>query len=695
MITRQNGKAETKIKKPDEIGLINIDPWLKPFEDDIRLRIDRYQETKARLLKNGGTLRDFANGAMNYGIRRNADGWIYREWAPAADALHLFGEFNDWNRDSHPLVPLGDGDWELRLPPDALAHGQRVLVCVTHHGKRLDRIPLYIRKVKQDPVLHTFAGQIWEPEKPFVWTDGRARKTAPTPLYIYEAHVGMAHEEYGVGSYDAFADNVLPRIVRAGYNAVQLMAIMEHPYYASFGYQVTNFFAASSWFGDPDGLKRLINTAHKLGLTVLLDVVHAHASANVAEGLSSFDGTDEQFFPSGERGWHAAWNTRVFDYGKPAVLHFLLSNLKFWLDEYHFDGFRFDGVTSMLYWNHGLGDAFMEYKNYYGLNTNIDACVYLTLANELIHSIRRGAYTIAEDVSGMPGLCRPIAEGGFGFDARLAMGVPDYWIQTVKRRDEDWDLKKLWYELTTRRPGEKVIGYCESHDQALVGDKTLIFHLADSAMYTGMSRLTQNWQVDRAIALIKCIRLLTLTLGSEGYLNFMGNEFGHPEWIDFPREGNGWSYHYARRQWHLADDPLLRYGQIGAFDRDMLAFAAARGIPGTADAQMLWLDEARKIIAYRKAGLIFVFNLHPTDSTTDFYVPVQRIGKWRAVFTTDAEEYGGAARVDMNTIYTSVGDDPRGVGFFLYSPNRCGIVLDIVEELELANSADSASEFKE
>lgn len=657
-----------------QIGLLETDPWLKPFEEDINLRAARYHDVRARLL-NGGSLLDFANGALYYGIRRCDDGWVYREWAPAADALHFFGEFNGWNRDSHPMTNIGNGNWEIKLPPDALSHGQRVLVSVTNKGARRDRIPLYIRKVAQDPVDKSFAGQVWSPDKPFEWTDGDRRASAPSPAYIYEAHIGMAQEDGGMGTYDAFAANVLPRIVRAGYNTVQLMAVMEHPYYASFGYQVSNFYAASSWFGDPDGLKRLINAAHNMGLTVLLDVVHAHASANTAEGLSCFDGTDEQFFPAGERGWHQAWKTRVFDYGKPEVLHFLLSNLKFWMDEYHFDGFRFDGVTSMLYWNHGLGDSFGSYNDYYTMNTNIDACAYLTLANELIHAVRSGAYTIAEDVSGMPGLCRPVSEGGFGFDARLAMGEPDFWIQTVKSRDEDWDISRMWHELTTRRPGESVIGYCESHDQALVGDKTLMFHLADSAMYTGMSRLTRNWQVDRAIAIIKCIRLLTLTLGGDGYLNFMGNEFGHPEWIDFPREGNGWSYHYARRQWHLADDPLLRYGEIAAFDRAMLSFATERGILGASDAHNLWMDRARKIIAYRKAGLLFVFNLHPTDSAPDFYLPTHRLGQWRACFTTDDEAYGGAARVDMDVTYTAVSDDPRGTGFFIYAPNRCGIVL--------------------
>ena len=681
IITQNMRDTENEIKK-EELGVIKSDDWLVPYRNDIELRLAKYREKRAYLLRNGGTLADFANGHNYYGIHRDADGWVYREAAPAAVAMHFFGEFNGWNRESHAMQRLPSGDWEIRLPPDALRHGQRVLASVTGSGgASFDRIPLYIRKVTQDERTKTFAGTVWSPDEPFRWTDADRRSVPPTPLYIYEAHIGMAQEEGRVGTYDQFTERVLPRVARAGYNCLQLMAVMEHPYYASFGYQVSNFFAASSWFGDPDGLKRLVNAAHNMGLYVLLDVVHSHACPNSNEGIANFDGTDDMFFCPGERGWHQAWGTRVFDYGKPFVLHFLLSNLKFWLEEYHFDGFRFDGVTSMLYRSHGLGNDFAGYDQYFSMNTDIDGCVYLMLANELAHGVRSGAYTVAEDVSGMPGICRLIEDGGFGFDARLAMGVPDLWINMVKRRDEDWDMRRIWYTLTTRRPDEPVVGYCESHDQALVGDKTLIFHLADSQMYWDMSKNSRNEKIDRAVMLINCIKLLTLSLGSDAYLNFIGNEFGHPEWIDFPREGNGWTFHFARRQWSLADDENLRYSQIAEFDRDMLAFAARRAlIPHTdmANPAQLWIDEPRKIMAYRKNGLVFAVNLHPTDSVTSFYLPAHRLGAYRPCFTTDLPAYGGVGRVGMDTIYEARTGDPRGDGFFIYLPNRCAIVLEMI-----------------
>jgi 1,4-alpha-glucan branching enzyme len=260
-------------------------------------------------------------------------------------------------------------------------------------------------------------------------------------------------------------------------------------------------------------------------------------------------------------------------------LHFLLSNLKYWMDQYHFDGFRFDGITSMLYHDHGLGVAFTDYGKYFSMNTDLDAVAYLQLATQLARQVNPNAILIAEDMSALPGLCVPIKDGGVGFDYRLAMGIPDLWIKLIKTQpDENWNMWHIWHELTSRRPHEGYIGYAESHDQALVGDKTLIFRLCDAAMYTDMNKDSHSPVIERGVALHKMIRLITLSLGGEGYLNFMGNEFGHPEWIDFPREGNNWSYFYCRRQWHLADDPALRYEYLLQFDKEMIQLAKTQNL---------------------------------------------------------------------------------------------------------------------
>ena len=661
-------------KTQKKLKIVELDPWLAPYEKALRSRLENYRKLKSRLLGKNTSLVSFANGHMFYGLARTENGWIYREWAPGADEMHLIGDFNDWDRWSHPMHQTESGVWEIKLRGQkALQHGQKIKVQVGRRGRRFDRIPLYIHRVAQDTATRSFVGQVWAPEKAFRWTDGGFRgKKIRAPL-IYEAHVGMAQEKEGVGSYREFADKVLPRIVEDGYTAVQLMAIQEHPYYASFGYQVTNFFAASSWYGEPEDLKYLVNKAHRLGLAVFLDVVHSHAAANTAEGINMFDGTQTQFFHAGGRGNHPAWGTKLFNYGKHEVLHFLLSNLKYWMEEYHFDGFRFDGVTSMLYKHHGLGVDFSSYAKYFDETVDTDALAYLQLANELIHEINPRAVTIAEDMSGMPGMCLPIKDGGIGFDYRLAMGVPDYWVRTLKNeRDENRNLHTMWHELTTRRAGEKNVGYAESHDQALVGDKTLIFRMADAEMYDGMDKIYHSPNIDRAIDLHKMIRLATLSLAGEAYLNFMGNEFGHPEWIDFPRQGNGWSFKYARRQWSLADNGFLKYQWLGDFDKAMLRLAKRFKLLEQPGARNVWLDNRAKILAFERGGLLFVFNFHATRSAKRFFLPtaLTGAGKYRAIFSSDDAAFGGQDRIDEKYIYATKNDKKRGQGFEIYLPCR-------------------------
>ena len=599
----------SRLEAPYEIT--SIDPWLAPHSGDIELRMNRFKEKRWQIAGDADTLMNFANGALYFGFHRTETGWVFREWMPGADEVHLIGDFNKWDRDSHPLDRGDNGVWEITLKgKNALKHGQFVKLWVRRGEDWFDRLPAYSTKVSMDEKTMRLCTQIWAPEKPFEWTDDEFMKQPPAAPLIYEAHIGMAQDKEGIGTYMEFAENILPRIAKLGYNTVQLMAVQEHPYYGSFGYQVTNFFAAAHWYGAPDGLKYLVNKAHSMGIRVLLDVVHSHACPNVGEGLQMQDGTDGQYFLQGDRGWHPAWGTRLFNYARPEVLHFLLSNLKFWQEEYHFDGFRFDGVTSMIYHDHGLGSAFTNYDMYFNMNTDLEALNYLQLANELIHEVNPNAVTVAEDMSGMPGMCLPIEQGGIGFDYRLAMGEPDYWIKLLKDvRDEDWNMNALWHEMTTRRPQEKVIGYCESHDQALVGDKTILFRMADAEMYTGMMKDYHTLTMDRAIELHKIIRLYTMSLGGNGYLNFMGNEFGHPEWIDFPREGNGWSYKYCRRQWKLVDDKRLKYEWLNDFDEAMITLAKERKLLDDPYAVSLWIDPDRKIITVqpRKAAVCVQF----------------------------------------------------------------------------------------
>ncbi len=687
MSQKQSDLSKTDRVKQAAQSLIDNDPYLNPYAEIIKRRLSKIGQTQRRLTQDKMNLADFAAGHEFFGLHFVDNQWIFREWAPNASQIFLVGDMTGWqNKKEFALTPLDDGVWEIRMPAQTLKHEDLYRLRIIWPGGEGDRIPAYARRVVQDPETLIFNAQVWRPPHPYQWQYRHYQNPSQAPL-IYEVHIGMAQEAETIGSYQEFSANVLPRVVAAGYNTLQIMAIQEHPYYGSFGYQISNFFAASSRFGPPASFKNLIDEAHRAGLSVIMDIIHSHAVNNEVEGLSRFDGTLHQYFHDGPRGFHTAWDSRCFDYGKLQVLHFLLSNCRFWLDEYHLDGFRFDGVTSMLYHDHGLGKAFTSYDDYYGDNVDEDALTYLALANQLIHSVRPDAITIAEDVSGMPGLAVSADGGGYGFDYRFAMGIPDLWIKLIKEvPDEDWPTSHLWYELINRRSDEKTISYAESHDQALVGDQSIIFRLIGSDMYDHMRAEDQNIKVDRGVALQKMIRLITMATAGNGYLNFMGNEFGHPEWIDFPRRGNNWSYGYARRQWHLVDDTTLKYSYMARFDREMIALARRKGLLEGSQPRLVYEHSLDKIIAFERSGLLFVFNLHPHQSFSDYRFRAAP-GRYCLVFDSDAPQYGGHGRLAPDQIHTTLADPSGAAGqqtLSLYLPSRSAQVLEITSENTMA-----------
>ena len=637
----------------DTLPFVERDSWLEPCREPLVARYRYYEASLSEIEKNCGSLADYANGYLYFGFQYDpvARGWRFREWLPEAEDVYLFGDFNGWRRTELPLKKGPDGVWTIFFPDesfgDRLVHASRVKMLVHGANGWLERIPSYIRRVVQDDRTKDFCGQLWAPPEPFDWKDDAFDIASLGSLLIYECHVGMAQEKEGVGSYSEFTRRILPRIREAGYNTVQLMAVAEHPYYGSFGYHVSNFFAPSSRFGTPEELKELIRTAHGMGLAVIMDLVHSHYVKNINEGLNELDGSDHLYSPAGPAGDQPYWDSKLFDYGKEQVRHFLLSNIKYWMEEFRFDGFRFDGVTSMIYTHHGYTE--FDSREKYFSDVNGDALCYLTLANRLIHDLNPRAVTVAEDVSGMPGMCVPVAEGGVGFDYRLGMAVPDFWIRLLKEvPDERWDISEMWNMMTDRLPDVGTVAYCESHDQALVGDKTIAFRLMDRQMYTDMDRATENTVVDRGMALHKMIRLFTISLAGQAYLNFMGNEFGHPEWIDFPRQGNGWSYKHARRQWSLSENGFLRYSYLGAFDRAMLALVKRYGILSDGYAYNRKMDPENKTLVFSHGDVVFVFNWHPSRSLPGYSVPVPGPGRYRVVLSSDAEEFGGFGRIDAS-----------------------------------------------
>ncbi|XP_064121951.1 1,4-alpha-glucan-branching enzyme-like [Macrobrachium nipponense] len=682
-----------EVSVPDIKDLLERDTYLKPYEQEIRRRYGCYKQLKDKIEKAEGGLLKFATGYKNFGFHVNPDNSItWMEWAPLAQALFLKGDFNDWNLTSHPFKKLDFGKWEITVPPKpdgtcAIPHLSKVKVgLLTQENQMVDRLSPWANYVVKPAKTEGLAYHqlFWNPpvEERYVFKHPRPSK--PKSLKVYECHVGIATDQYRVGTYKEFAQNVLPRIVKLGYNAIQVMAIMEHAYYASFGYQVTSFFAASSRYGTPEELKEMVDVAHSMGLYVLLDVVHSHASKNVLDGLNEFDGSDSCYFHGGPRGTHSLWDSRLFNYSHWEVLRFLLSNLHWYFEEYKFDGFRFDGVTSMLYHHHGIGEGFSGgYHEYFGLSVDTEALVYLLLANDMLHSASPDMITVAEDVSGMPALCRPVSEGGVGFDFRLGMAIPDTWIKFLKDLSDDaWDMGHMCHILENRRYQEKTIAYAESHDQALVGDKTLAFWLMDKEMYTHMSVLSdQSLIIDRGIALHKMIRLITHGLGGEGYLNFMGNEFGHPEWLDFPRIGNQESYHYARRQWNVVDDELLKYKFLNNFDASMNKVEDQYGWLHADPGFVSTKHNGDKVVVFERGGCVFVFNFHPNKSFSDYKIGVGSSGKYKIVLDSDAEEFGGHKRLDHSVEFFTKQEDFNGRpnSLMIYIPSRVAVVLAKVD----------------
>ena len=664
------------------------DEWLHPVEDEINRRFTMYVSRLEDIKRSSGSLVDYANGYRYFGWQRDElmRGWWFREWLPEAKDVYIFGDFNHWQRTELRLQRSRDGVWSIFLPDamyaERLTDGSLYKIHVHGENGWRDRIPAYAKRVVQDEQTKNFTAQ-FVIDRPYEWKHDDFTAPKVGELLIYEAHVGMAQEREGVGTYVEFRDEVLPRIKAAGYNAVQLMAIAEHPYYGSFGYHVSSLFAPSSRFGTADELRSLVDRAHELGIAVIMDLVHAHYVKNFDEGINELDGSKHHYSKEGGAGYQQYWDSMIFDYGKREVEHFLLSNVKYWLDEYHFDGYRFDGVTSMLYHHHGYVE-FDCRERFFDEGVNRDAIVYLALANTLIHEFRSDAITIAEDVSGMPGTCVKAEDGGMGFDYRLGMAIPDYWIKLLKeQKDEDWNIWEMWSVMTNRLPSVRTVAYAESHDQALVGDKTIAFRLMDKEMYFAMDRASENLVIDRGMALHKLIRLMTISTGGEAYLNFMGNEFGHPEWIDFPRAGNEWSYKHARRQWSLSENGFLRYSQLAEFDRAMIEMVKEYGVLGDGYPYNHMMDEHNKTMVYSHRGLVFVLNWHPTASIPNYELRVPWAGKYEVVFSSDEKRFGGHDRADVTgEHFTTTHRNEDGTEYYtisIYNTSRTGVVLRLCE----------------
>lgn len=417
--------------------VLEIDQYLKPYERQLAERWDDFKHMVKYIRDDHQGLMKFADNS-DYGFFVEQDGkhfdlqeldsvnraedapqpyLVYREWIGNGKVVSIVGEFNDWDGTDNETdeqdfgvfqvrIPFKkvDGEWTEPIPKDSVYK----IKIVTHQGEELYRHPIHCVYA----ILNPEKGQL----EPRMYYDNSFEFKAPqpdmdVPLQIYETHIGMASPEPKIASFKHFTEVMLPLIKKKNYNCIQIMAIQEHSFYGSFGYQVTGFFGVSSRYGTPREFKELVERAHELGIIVLLDLVHSHASKNEADGISRWDGSDFLFLKED----HPLWDSKVFNYKHPECLRMLLQNLRYWVEEYNIDGFRFDGCMSMMYWHRSAGVGYTgRYGEYFDDNCRVDmgALTYLRLAHLLflLMEKKRGKkiITIAEDVSGYPTLASPL-----------------------------------------------------------------------------------------------------------------------------------------------------------------------------------------------------------------------------------------------------------------------------------------------
>jgi len=654
------------------------DAELMEYEGFFSRRVDLFTREIQRLRSEWGSLAAYAGLHRELGMHKvERDGRLYwrcREWAPAAHSVYLATDRVNFER-SYPYRFARTDDpmlWELFVPAEELPHGTyyELHMASSRTGRHVTRVPAFAVWVEQNrDNENQWCARVWDPPEAFAFR--RPRPQRPSFPRIYEAHVGIAQSALGkkpkqFGTYRHFAEKVLPRIKKGGYTTVQLMGIPEHPLYKSFGYQVSGYFAPSSRFGTPDDFKYLVDEAHRLELGVILDITHSHACPNTEQGLARYD-TSRYFF----RDLKTQWDTVSFDYSQERTRRFLLSNCRYWLEEFNIDGFRFDAVGNMIYLDHGLDDDFSHVgRCFYGKDgqnrLDENGVLYLSLANTLVHELAPHAITLAEEFSGAPGMSCSPDNAGLGFDYRFAMGLPDFWAKFI---EEGRTMGQMWHELTNRRHYDKTISYTECHDQCINGDDAFIWRMIKDDMYTHMSVFSDSWKCSRGVALHKLMRFITLGSAGQGWLNFMGNEFGHPEWID--------AEDYAHRQWHLAETTHLKYSKLDAFDRNLLRLVREYPEQFQRGPRFRYIHEEERILAFERGTLLFVFNFHELQAQKHLDLMVTP-GKYTEIFSSDELAYAGHGNLSTRTPGEHFSDAASGVleqRITLYVPPLAGLAL--------------------
>ncbi|CAL5392773.1 unnamed protein product [Camellia sinensis] len=531
--------------------------------------------------------------------------------------------------------------WLKKYTP-AIPHGSKYRVYFNTPDGPLERIPAWAPYVLPDADGKQAFAVHWEPPPECVYKWKHKHPEAPKSLRIYECHIGISGSEPKIASFNDFTEKVLPHVKDAGYNVIQLIGLVEHKDYFTIGYRATNLFAVSSRYGTPDDFKRLVDEAHGLGLLVFLDIVHSYSAADEMVGLSLFDGSNDCYFHTGKRGYHKFWGTRMFKYGDIDVLHFLLSNLNWWVVEYQIDGFQFHSLASMIYTHNGFASFTGDMEEYCNQYVDKDALIYLILANEILHALHPSIITIAEDATLYPGLSEPTSLGGLGFDYFVNLSASEMWSSLLENvPDSDWSMSKIVSTLVgNRHSADKMLLYAENHNQSISGGRSFAEILFGETMEHASDKRALLF---RGCSLHKMIRLITFTIGGHAYLNFMGNEFGHPKRVEFPMESNNFSFSLANRRWDLLENGV--HSELLYFDKDMMNMdenerILSRGLPN-----IHHVNDTTMVTSYSRGPLLFIFNFHPTTSYENYSVGVEEAGEYQVILNTDEKKYGGQALI--------------------------------------------------
>ncbi|KAG8075748.1 hypothetical protein GUJ93_ZPchr0006g43795 [Zizania palustris] len=570
--------------------------------------------------------------------------------------------------------------WMEKYIP-AISHKDKYRLYFNTPDGALERIPAWATYVLPDVRGKQSYAVHWEPPPEEIYKWRFERPKVKGSLRIYECHVGISGSEQKISSFQEFTSNVLPHIKDAGYNAIQLIGIVEHKDYSSVGYKVTNYFAVSSRFGTPEDFKKLVDEAHGLEMVVLLDIVHSYASADELVGLSLFDGSNDCYFHTGKRGHHKYWGTRMFKYDDVDVLHFLFSNLNWWVTEYHIDGFQFHSLSSMLYTHNGFSTftgAMEEYCNQY---VDKDALIYLILANEMLHELHPDIITIAEDATFYPGLCEPTTQGGLGFDYWVNLSIPEMWLWHLENvPGQEWSMNKIMKVLISKNCN--MLSYVENHNQSISGRKSFAEIILHKEKCSNNS--VSDDGIFRACSLLKIIKLLTFSTSGGAYLNFIGNEFAHPKRIEFPMSGNDYSFGLANRQWELLEKGVHKH--IFNFDKDLMSLDGKERLILRGSPNIHHCDDTSMFISFTRGPFLFVFNFNP-DATSGLYsVGVDEAGEYQLILNTDETKYGGRGELKSNQYMKRTSDNRVGGcrnSLELALPSRSAHVYKLVRILRI------------